>query len=157
MKKFFKTLFFLGGSAVAAHFGLKAYRRINGLVKLSKSLPEFLSNVYGETPKIDINHNFSLLSIKVGFSQEILDKHDDIENTIREYIDDFYPEVAKCSVDIELDAKGQDADEEEPMEEFVEKAEEKAEEVKDRVKDKVEDVKDKVDDVKDKVKEQLDK
>ena len=118
MKKFFKALLFIGGTAAAAHFGMKAYRRVSGTVKLSKSLPEFLSNVYGEQPKIDINQTMNYLSIKVRFSQEILDKHDDIENTIREYIDDFYPEVAKCSVDIDILAKAEEAEshtEEEPV------------------------------------------
>jgi hypothetical protein len=108
VKKFFKTILFLGGAATAAHFGMKAYKRVNGTVKLSKSLPEFLSNVYGEFPKMDITRSMNYLKIKVGFSQEILDKHDDIESTIREYIDDFYPEVAKCSVEIDVHVKGEE-------------------------------------------------
>ncbi|MCB5271753.1 MAG: hypothetical protein LHW56_07890 [Candidatus Cloacimonetes bacterium] len=111
MNKFFKTVLLLGGTAVAAHFGLKAYRRVNGIVKLSKSLPEFLSNVYGESPQINVNQGMGHITIKVGFSQEILDKHDDIENTIREYIDDFYPEVARCSVDIDIHVSGEEGEE----------------------------------------------
>ena len=111
MNKFFKTVLLLGGTAVAAHFGLKAYRRVNGIVKLAKSLPEFLSNVYGENPQINVNQGLGHISIKVGFSQEILDKHDDIENTIREYIDDFYPEVARCSVDIDIHVSGEEGEE----------------------------------------------
>jgi hypothetical protein len=122
MKKFFKALLFIGGTAVAAHFGMKTYRRVNGTVKLSKSLPEFLSNVYGEFPKIDLNQTMNYLSLKVRFSQEILDKHDDIENTIREYIDDFYPEVAKCSVDIDIQAKAEEV----PLETNEEEAEPEA-------------------------------
>ncbi|HOA29513.1 MAG TPA: hypothetical protein PKL34_05695 [Candidatus Cloacimonadota bacterium] len=108
MKRFFKTILFLGGAAAAAHFGMKAYKRVNGTVKLSKSLPEFLSNVYGEFPKVNITRSMNYLKIKIGFPQEILDKHDDIENTVREYIDDFYPEVAKCSVEIDIHAKGEE-------------------------------------------------
>ncbi len=108
MKRFFKTILFLGGTAAAAHFGMKAYKRVNGTVKLSKSLPEFLSNVYGEFPKVNITRSMNYLKIKVGFPQEILDKHDDIENTVREYIDDFYPEVAKCSVEIDVHLKGEE-------------------------------------------------
>jgi len=87
---------------------MKAYKRVNGTVKLSKSLPEFLSNVYGEFPKVNITRSMNYLKIKIGFPQEILDKHDDIENTVREYIDDFYPEVAKCSVEIDIHVKGED-------------------------------------------------
>lgn len=102
MKKFFKAILFIGGTALAAHFGMKAYKRVNGVVKLSKSLPEFLSNVYGEKPKLSINRGFNNMAIKVGYPQEILDKYTDIEATIREYIDDFYPDLAKCSVDVSL-------------------------------------------------------
>lgn len=112
MKKFLKTALFLGGTALAAHFGLKAYKRINGIVKLSKSLPEFLNNVYGEKPKITLNQTLNLLSMKLGFSQDVFDKHSDIETTVREYIDDFYPELAKCSIDIDVYVKGEDEGEE---------------------------------------------
>lgn len=117
MNKFFKTVLLLGGTAVAAHFGLKAYRRVNGIVKLAKSLPEFLSNVYGENPQINVNQGMGHITIKVGFSQEILDKHDDIENTIREYIDDFYPEVARCSVDIDIHVSGEEGEDEDDLDE----------------------------------------
>lgn len=108
MKKVFKTILLLGGAAAAAHYGLKAYKSVNGTVKLSKSLPEFLSNVYGEFPQVNVNRSMNYLKIKIGFTQEILDKFDDIENTVREYIDDFYPEVAKRSVEIELHVKGEE-------------------------------------------------
>jgi hypothetical protein len=102
MKKFFKKILFLGGTLAAAHFGFKAYKKISGTAKLSKSLPEFLNNVYGEMPQVNVNHTLNSTRIKVFFSQEILDKHTDIETTIREYIDDFYPEIAKTSVDISI-------------------------------------------------------
>jgi hypothetical protein len=116
MNKFFKKALVIGGVALAAHFGLKAYKRINGIVKLSKSLPEFLNNVYGEKPKVSINQSLNMMSIKLGFSQEILDKHTDIETTVREYIDDFYPELAKTSVTIDIYAKTE-GEGEEPVEE----------------------------------------
>ncbi|CAO80830.1 MAG TPA: hypothetical protein PLU05_01735 [Candidatus Cloacimonas acidaminovorans] len=102
MKKFFKKILILGGTLAAAHFGFKAYKKISGTAKLSKSLPEFLNNVYGEMPQVNVNHTLNSTRIKVFFSQEILDKHTDIETTIREYIDDFYPEIAKTSVDISI-------------------------------------------------------
>ncbi|MCB5246825.1 MAG: hypothetical protein LHW57_02200 [Candidatus Cloacimonetes bacterium] len=112
MNKFFKKVLVMGGVALAAHFGLKAYKRINGLTKLDKSLPEFLNNVYGAKPKLGINQTLNLLSIKLGFPQEILDKHTDIETTVREYIDDFYPEMAKGAINIEIYAKTEDEGEE---------------------------------------------
>lgn len=131
MKKFWKTILLLGGTAVAAHFGLKAYRRVNGIVKLAKSLPEFLGNVYGETPQLNLNQGIGHITIKIGFSQEILDKHDDIENTVREYIDDFYPEVAKCSVEVDLHVKGEEGEDESELDEAYEEPKQKTEDVLD--------------------------
>ena len=112
MNKFLKKALVLGGVALAAHFGLKAYKRVNGLSKLAKSLPEFLNNVYGEKPKMSINQALNMLSIKLGFSQEILDKHTDIETTVREYIDDFYPEMGKGAINIEINVKTEEEGEE---------------------------------------------
>ncbi len=88
MKKFFKKILILGGTLAAAHFGFKAYKKISGTAKLSKSLPEFLNNVYGEMPQVNVNHTLNSTRIKVFFSQEILDKHTDI--------------IAKTSVDISI-------------------------------------------------------
>ena len=106
MKKILKGLLLIGGTALAAHFGMKAYKRVSGVAKLAKSLPEFLNNVYGERPKVNINRSFNTIAIKVGFPQEIIDKHGDIENTVREYVDDFYPDLSKCSVDVSIYVPG---------------------------------------------------
>ncbi len=108
MSKFFKTVFVLGGTALAGYFGLKAYKRVSGVVKLSKSLPEFLNNVYGEKPKLDMRKTFNDLSITAKFSAEIIDKHNDIETTIREYVDDFYPELGKCALNITVSELGEE-------------------------------------------------
>ena len=110
--KFFKTLFVLGGTALAGYFGLKLYKKISAITKLHKSLPEFLNNVYGEKPALHINHNLKTMTVKVGFAQEILDKHTDIQSTVKEYIDDFYPELTKGEINIEIYAKGNEPEDE---------------------------------------------
>jgi hypothetical protein len=122
MKKFFKKVLILGGTIAAAHFGFKAYKKISGTAKLSKTLPEFLNNVYGEMPQVNVNHTLNSTRIKVFFSQNILDKFADIETTIREYIDDFYPEIAKTSVDISIMPATEET-EEIPVEEETEEKE----------------------------------
>ena len=122
MKKFFKKVLILGGTIAAAHFGFKAYKKISGTAKLSKTLPEFLNNVYGEMPQVNVNHTLNSTRIKVFFSQDILDKFADIETTIREYIDDFYPEIAKTSVDISIMPATEET-EEIPVEEETEEKE----------------------------------
>jgi len=109
--KFFKTLFVVGGTALAGYFGMKLYKIVNNITKLHKSLPEFLNNVYGEKPTLHINHNLKTATVKVGFSQEIIEKHTDIESTVREYIDDFYPDLAKSVITIEVFVKTDDPEE----------------------------------------------
>ena len=102
MKKFFKKVLILGGTIAAAHFGFKAYKKISGTAKLSKTLPEFLNNVYGEMPQVNVNHTLNSTRIKVFFSQNILDKFTDIETTNREKIYDFYHEIDNKYVDIRI-------------------------------------------------------
>jgi hypothetical protein len=101
MKKFFKNTLIVAGVALAAHFGVKAYKRINGVVKLSKSLGDFLNNVYGTKPKVSINSGINTINstnIKVQFPQEILDKYTDIETTIREILMIFIPNWLKLEL-----------------------------------------------------------
>lgn len=118
--KFFKTLFVVGGTALAGYFGLKLYKIVGNITKLHKSLPEFLNNVYGEKPTLHINHNLKTATIKIGFNQAVLDKHTDIETTVREYIDDFYPDLTKSTINIEIFAKSEVQEEESCEEEEVE-------------------------------------
>ena len=124
MKKIFKTILIGGATILAAHFGLKAYKRISGIAKLAKSLPEFMNNVYGEAPILKINRSFNTIFIRAGFTQDTLDKHSDIESTIREYVDDFYPDLSKCSVDIDIYVPGEEEDFEAEEEEETEAEEE---------------------------------
>ncbi|MBM4402917.1 MAG: hypothetical protein FJ042_00775 [Candidatus Cloacimonetes bacterium] len=110
MKKFFKTVFILGGTALTAYFGYKVYKKIQGTAKLAKSLPEFLNNVYGEKPAVNIRQAMGNMKVKVAFSKEIIEKNSDIETTVREYIDDFYPEIVKGAVEIEIVEKSIETD-----------------------------------------------
>jgi len=123
--KFFKRLFLIGGTALAGYLGFKLYKIVSNVTKLHKTLPEFLCNVYGEKPTIHINHNLKTAAIKVGFSKEIIDKHTDIENTIREYVDDFYPDLAKNTISIEVFVKSEKCNEECEEEETEEAEEDK--------------------------------
>jgi len=123
MKKFFKKALVFGGVALAAHFGFKAYKRFSGITKLAKSLPEFLNYIYGERPKLHVNQSLNMLNLKVEFSPEILEKHEDIETTVREYIDDFHPEMARGAITIEVIARSEEDEGEVPFEEEDEEEE----------------------------------
>lgn len=116
MKKILKGVAIGGAAVLATHFGFKTYKRISSIAKLSKSLPEFLKNVYGEEPRMTINRSFNTMSIRAGFSEETLEKHNDIETTIREYVDDFYPELSKCTLDIDVYELGDEEEEEDDEE-----------------------------------------
>lgn len=113
MSKFLKNMFLLAGTAAAGYLGLKTYKKVNSLVKLSKSLPEFLKNVYGEKPSMHVNMSLNRVSIKAGFPAEILEKHDDIETTIKEYVEDFYPSIGSKKLEITTHVKSEDDDVEE--------------------------------------------
>jgi hypothetical protein len=117
--KFFKRVFVLGLTALAGYMGFKLYRIVGNITRLHKSLPEFLNNVYGEKPVLHINHNLKSATIKIGFSQAVIDKHSDIETTVREYIDDFYPDLAKNVINIEIFVKSEMMEEEGSYEETV--------------------------------------
>ncbi|HPT72253.1 MAG TPA: hypothetical protein PLE74_08220 [Candidatus Cloacimonadota bacterium] len=111
MKKFFKSMLILGGTAAAGYLGFKAYKKVSSIVRLSKALPEFLKNVYGESPKIHINMALNKVIIRTGFSQETIDKHDDIESTVREYVEDFFPSLGNKKLSIHVYVKGEEDEE----------------------------------------------
>ncbi len=102
MSKFFKKVLWLGALTGIGYAGFKMYQKISAISKLSKSLPEFLNNVYGEKPKININMDLSSLKISVGFKQDILDNNEDIQTTVTEYIEDFYPVLSSARLSINI-------------------------------------------------------
>jgi len=102
MSKFFRKVLWLGALTGIGYAGFKMYQKISAISKLSKSLPEFLNNVYGEKPKININMDLKSLKISVGFKQDVLDNNEDIQTTVTEYIEDFYPVLSKCRLTIDI-------------------------------------------------------
>ncbi len=102
MSKFIKKVLWLGAISGIGYAGFKMYQKISAISKLSKSLPEFLNNVYGEKPKININMVLSSITISVGFKQDVIDSNEDIQTTVTEYIEDFYPVLSKVKLNIEV-------------------------------------------------------
>ena len=100
--KFFKRVFWLGVLSFVAFWGWKFYERVRAVFKLDNSLPLFLKNTVGEKPGIHINMAFSNLSITLRFEQETLDKEENLEQMVREYIEDFYPVLAGLSIAIHI-------------------------------------------------------
>ncbi|OQY40104.1 MAG: hypothetical protein B6226_00530 [Candidatus Cloacimonetes bacterium 4572_65] len=102
MAKFMKRLFWIGSLSALGYFGFQLYKRVTAVSKLSKSLPEFLNNVYGEKPKVSINFVITSLTLRVGFTLEVMNANEDITSTITEYIEDFYPSLNKANVKIDV-------------------------------------------------------
>lgn len=98
--RFFRKLFMWAIVAVLGFFVYKKVKQFKDVGKLDKSLPEFLKNVVGEEPTVHICQSINSVTIKAGFSKDILDKNLEVENIINEYIEDFYPAVAKGHLNI---------------------------------------------------------
>ncbi|MDY6915203.1 MAG: hypothetical protein SVM86_02665 [Candidatus Cloacimonadota bacterium] len=102
MKEFCKKLFKYAIFAAVVYFGFKLFERIKSAIEISKTLPQYLENVVGEKPKMNVNVNFSKAEVSLGFSKEVIEKHSDLESIIKEYIEDFYPAVPTSCVNIDI-------------------------------------------------------
>ncbi|MDD3051524.1 MAG: hypothetical protein PHR06_10305 [Candidatus Cloacimonetes bacterium] len=111
MAKFLKKVFWFAVISTAGYFAVKFYQRIKEVLKLSETLPEYINNIYQEKPKLSINLAFKKLIIKLTLKKSTIDEHTDLEETILEYINDYYPALSSCRVEIKLISK------EEPLEE----------------------------------------
>lgn len=105
MNKITKRLLMAGGLLFIGYQVLRMTRLMKAIISLDKALPQYLETVYGEAPKVgcSINAHFTVNTrIVVKYSAEILARHDDIEATVRQFIADFYPLLAKSRLQVEL-------------------------------------------------------
>ncbi|HPM01985.1 MAG TPA: hypothetical protein PK816_07490 [Candidatus Cloacimonadota bacterium] len=112
MKGFWKKLLTVTALAGVSYVGFQGYKRVNSIVKLSKSLPDYLENIIEESPKVSITMKLNSMKISIGLSQEAYDKNYDLETHIKEYIEDFYPALAKLQAEINTYIKDNDDDDE---------------------------------------------
>ncbi len=112
MASFFKKLFWLGVFSVGGYYGFKFYKRIKSLSNLHNTLPQYLENIIGEAPKQKINLQFNKLVYDLWFTKETLEKNPNLEDMIREYIDDFYPVFKGMNVEINIAEKHEEPQEE---------------------------------------------
>ena len=129
MKKFFKNVFWLGVYSAAAYYGYKFYQRIKSVSNLHNTLPQYLENIIGESPKQKINLQLKSLVYDLWFTKETLEKNDNIEEMIKEYIDDFYPAFKGMDIQISINEKSDDneTEEEAEIDEEIETEEEHSE------------------------------
>ena len=123
---FIKKVFWLGVISVGGYFGYKFYTRIKSLTNLHNTLPQYLENIIGEAPKQKANLQFNKLVYDLWFTPETIEKNSNLEEIIREYIDDFYPAFKGLNIEININER---TEKEEEQENTTEETEEiKAEE-----------------------------
>jgi len=99
MKGIWKKLIIVGAVAGVGYLGFKAYKIINDIVKLSKTLPDFLKDSLDERPKVNINMRLNSLSVAIGLSAEAYENLSfDLDDLIQNYIIDYYPNLAKLKI-----------------------------------------------------------
>ncbi|MCB5231314.1 MAG: hypothetical protein WCX83_03095 [Candidatus Cloacimonas sp.] len=104
MKKTIKFILITGAIAALGFFSLKVIRRIRELLKLSKTLPEYLRDITHEKPTMTCSMSQTFLTgkidLKIGFSEEVIEGEKNLEDTIKSYINDFYPILSEMDVRI---------------------------------------------------------
>lgn len=116
MKNFFKNVFWLGVFSALSYYGYKFYQKIKSMSNLQNTLPQYLENIIGESPKQKINLQLKKLTYDLWFSKETLEKNPNIEEMIREYMDDFYPAFNGMSIEININEKSDDSETEKESE-----------------------------------------
>ncbi|RLD63198.1 MAG: hypothetical protein DRI84_09990 [Bacteroidetes bacterium] len=73
------------------YVAIKIYQLLKGLIELDKTLPQYLSNIIGETPIVAIVAVFNKITITVKYKKEFIKKNEGIEDIVKDYVTDFYP------------------------------------------------------------------
>ena len=125
MKTFLKKLFWFALFTVGGYYAFKFYKRIKSVSNLHNTLPQYLENIIGEVPKQKINLQFNKMVYDLWFTKKTLDENPNLEEMIREYIDDFYPAFKNMKIEINISEKEEETKEEtEENKEDTEKKEE---------------------------------
>lgn len=104
MKWYKKMLIGLGLSALT-YYGWKAGELIAEVTEISKDLPEYFKNNFGERPKFSMTIVWKMCKIKLSFSSETIKKNPELELKVKEYIEKFYPKISKLKISISIEAK----------------------------------------------------
>ncbi len=105
MKGSFGKMLKIAFVGAIGYAGFKIYEKIRAAIELDKTLPQYLENVIGEKPEVNITYTLSEYTVSVCFSKEILGKNKSLETTVRDYISDFYPMLNIDKIKIELSQK----------------------------------------------------
>lgn len=107
MKRIFKVMAIVGGTATAAWLGFRAYLIIREMSKLEKELPGHLAGICGDTPQVRgivMLAGLIMLTLKIKLSPEALAKFDDINETVLDYVRDNHPKLMKFKLKVKAEA-----------------------------------------------------
>ncbi|MFC1887305.1 hypothetical protein ACFLYK_00680 [Candidatus Cloacimonadota bacterium] len=111
MGRFVKRFLFFGFISFLGYLVVTFYSKIKAAINLEKSLPEYIKSIYETEVEIDITIALNNYKITINCDDELMKKIDLVKKTVVDYLDDFYPELNKKYIDIQLKLK------EEPSEE----------------------------------------
>ncbi len=93
----------LAAVGVAGFFSYRCIRRLIEIIKLSKTLPEYLRDIIGEKPDIDCNITLPLKAeLSIGLSKETKEREKNLQETIENYVQDFYPLISNMKMVIKI-------------------------------------------------------
>ena len=105
MKSSFGKLLKITFIGTIGYIGFKIYKKIRASIELDKTLPQYLENVIGEKPEVNITFTLNEYTVGVCFSKEVLEKNKDLETTVLDYISDFYPMLNIDKIKIKLNQR----------------------------------------------------
>lgn len=94
MNKILKRSLIIGGMAAASYQGFRVFKLAKAALAMKDPLKEFLTVQFGEEPELHCSVMANLVisvSVTAKFSAEILDKYPDIDQSIMDYIAQYYP------------------------------------------------------------------
>lgn len=108
MRKTFNKFFTLMIISGIGYLGLKIYQLFKGLIELDKTLPQYLGNIIGEVPIISIVAILNKITITIKYKKNVIKKHTDLDNIVKDYVTDFYPIFKANNVKVLLEELKED-------------------------------------------------
>ncbi|HPR16785.1 MAG TPA: hypothetical protein PLD62_00905 [Candidatus Cloacimonadota bacterium] len=109
------------------YFAFKAYKFLRDIIELEKLLPQYLKTQFGEKPDVDLYVTLHHTNLTVKFTKETLAKHTEIDETIREFVKNYYAGINPNKFQLKVSEKAVQPVEpkEQKLKDSIQKAERK--------------------------------